>query len=320
MKVITLEEHYRSRYADAWGQTYYRRFNMGTGPFADKLADIGAGRIADMDANGIDVQVLSHTSPSPEILEADRALELCRRVNDELAEAIAQYPTRFAGFASLPIADPEAAAAELERAVRTLGMKGTMIHGVTHGKFLDHPFFAPILERAEALDVPIYLHPAPPPEPVFDTYFAGLDGPLPLMLATAGWGWHAETALHTLRMIAAGVFDRYPRLQLLIGHMGEMIPFQLARTDKALGRVTQNLRQNVAAYFQTNIHITTSGLFTKPPLDLALEVLGADRILFSIDYPYSGNEVGRAYLDSLTLDSGVMEKLTHGNAERLLKL
>jgi predicted TIM-barrel fold metal-dependent hydrolase len=320
MRIIALEEHYRSPYAEEMGEHYYRRFDHGTGPLAERLANVGAERIADMDKHGIDMQVLSHTAPSPEILPADRAIPLCRRVNDELAEAVARYPGRLAAFASLPIADADAAALELERAVRQLGFKGTMIHGATQGRFLDDPFFAPLLECAESLDVPLYLHPAPPPEAVFNTYFSGLDPSVSLMLSTAGWGWHAETALHTLRLIAAGTLDRFPRLQVIIGHMGEMIPFQLARVDRALGRATKNLRQGPAAYFRTNIHITTSGFFTAPPLELARQVLGDDRILFSIDYPYSGNELGRAFLDSLDLPAAAFDKITHQNAERLLKL
>jgi uncharacterized protein len=319
MRVITLEEHYRSKYAQEMGHHYYRRFDVG-GPFADRLADIGAQRIADMDKNGIDLQVLSHTVPSPEILEPNRAVPLCHRVNDELAEAVSHYPSRFAAFASLPVADPHAAATELQRAVRELRLKGAMIQGVTQGCFLDHPFFFPILECAEALEVPIYLHPAPPPEAVFNSYFSDLEPAVAFMLSTAGWGWHAETALHTLRLIAAGTFDRFPRLQLIIGHMGEMIPFQLARTGQALSGVAKKLRQDPARYFQTNIHITTSGLFTAPPLHLALEVLGPDRVLFSIDYPYSGNNVGRAFLDSLTLPPDDFDKITHRNAERLLNI
>jgi hypothetical protein len=320
MRIIALEEHYRSKIAKEMDTGYYRRFDHGTGGLAERLANVGAERIADMDQHGIDVQVLSHTVPSPEILDASQAVPLCRQVNDELAEAVSCYPTRFAAFASLPIADPKAAAAELERTVRQFGFKGTMIHGVTHGRFLDHPSFFPVLECAQALDVPIYLHPAPPPEAVLNTYFSNLDPGVSLMLSTAGWGWHSETALHTLRLIATGVFDRFPRLQLIIGHMGEMIPFQMARVDRALGRATQSLRQNPAAYFQSNIHITTSGFFTAPPLELALQVLGSDRILFSIDYPYSGNDVGRAFLDSLDLPAADFEKISHQNAERLLKL
>jgi predicted TIM-barrel fold metal-dependent hydrolase len=320
MRVITLEEHYRSKHSQEMGEHYYRRFDHGVGPLAARLADIGAGRIADMDANGIDLQILSHTVPSPEILPPDLAIPLCRLVNEELAEAVSRYPARFGAFASLPLADPNAAAAELEHTVREFGFKGAMVHGVSHGRFLDDTSLFPVLERAEALNVPIYLHPAPPPEPVFQAYFSGLDPAVSLMLSTAGWGWHSETAMHTLRLIASGTFDRFPRLQLIIGHMGEMIPFQLARIDRALTRVAGNLRQSPAAYFQSNIHITTSGLFTAPPLRLALEVLGADRVLFSIDYPYSGNDVGAAFLDSLALPPDDFDKITHRNAEKLFGL
>ncbi len=320
MRIITLEEHFRSRHADDWSTPYYRQFSHVSGDLLHKLADIGAGRIDDMDKNGIDLQVVSHTFPSPEILDATRASEACGKVNDELAEAVARYPKRLAGFACLPIADPDAAAAELERAVRQLNFNGAMIDGATHGRFLDDPFFAPILERAQALDVPIYLHPEPPPEPVLNAYFAGLDPGIAQMLSTAGWGWHAETGLHTLRLIASGVFDRFQKLQLIIGHMGEMIPFQLARIDQALSRVTPGLQKKPSAYFQSNIHITTSGLFTAPPLYLAQQVLGIDRILFSIDYPYNSHETGRGFLDHLALSKADLEKLTHQNAERLLKV
>lgn len=320
MKVITLEEHFRSRHAEKWLTPYFSGFSQASGEMAARLDDIGSGRIAEMDKGGIDVQVLSHTVPSPEILEAKLAIPCCQQVNDELAEAIAKHPSRFAGFACLPLADADAAARELERAVRELGFVGCMFSGATHGRFLDDPAFGPILERAEALQVPIYLHPAPPPPPIMDIYFSGLDEPLARMLSIAGWGWHAELGLHTLRLIASGVFDRFPNLQLIIGHMGEMIPFQLARIDQALARVTTRLKQKPSAYFQSNIHTTTSGLFTAPPLYLALQVLGADRIMFSIDYPYSGTETGRRFLDNLYLSSSDLEKIAYRNAERLLKL
>ncbi len=284
------------------------------------LTDLGERRIADMDKAGIDVQVLSHTHPSPEILPASRAIPLTQRVNDEIAAAISRYPTRFAGFATLPIADPVAAAKELERTVQQMKFKGAMIHGVTQGRFLDDPFFSPLLECAEALGVPLYLHPAPPPEPVQKTYFSGLEPGLARILAIAGWGWHAEEGLHTLRLIATGVFDRFPKLQIIIGHMGEMIPFFLARIDAVVTPFAPDLRKSVADYFHSNIHITTSGIFTAPPLYLALAVVGADRIMFSVDYPYSPNELGRAFLDKLSLAPADFEKITHGNAERLLNL
>lgn len=232
---------------------------------------------------------------------------------------MSRHSKRFAAFATLPVADPSAAATELERTVKQLGFKGAMINGVTQGRFLDDSFFAPLLETAEALEVPLYLHPAPPPQSVEKTYFSGLEPGLARILSIAGWGWHAEQRLHTIRLIAAGVFDRYPKLQVIIGHMGEMIPFFLARIDAVVTPFTK-LQRSVADYFHNNVHITTSGIFTAPPFYLALEVVGADRILFSIDYPYSSNEQGRAFLDKLSISPADFEKVTHGNAERLLKL
>jgi uncharacterized protein len=215
MKVIALEEHFRNEAVDAeMGTNYFRTTNSAGEQMMKNLSDlteIGERRIADMDQHGIDIQVLSHTVPSPEILEPTRAVTLTRRVNDELAETIARYPTRFAGFASLPIADPGAAARELERAVKDLGLKGAMIQGVSQGRFLDDPFFTPMFETAEALDIPLYLHPAPPPQAVMEAYFSGLEPGLARMLSVAGWGWHAELGLHTLRLIATGVFDRFPK-------------------------------------------------------------------------------------------------------------
>ncbi len=312
MKLITLEEHYRSRQIDALvGDAGIR---------IEKLYDVGEQRIADMDKAGIDMQVLSHTVPSPEILDAALAIPLARSINDELAEAVARYPHRFAAFATLPVADPAAAANELQRTVEQLKFKGAMVNGITQGKFLDHPSFAPLFERAEALDVPLYLHPAPPPDAVKEIYFGGLPPELSMILSIAGWGWHAELGLHIIRLIATGVFDRYPRLQIIIGHMGEMIPFFLARIDASVSNAAKGLKKRVAEYFNSNVHITTSGLFTAPPFYCALAVVGADRILFSIDYPYSSNEKGREFLDKLSLSPLDFEKITHGNAEHLLKL
>lgn len=312
MKIITLEEHYRSKQIDALVGDMGIRI--------EKLYDVGEQRIADMDKGGIDMQVLSHTVPSPEILDAARAIPLAKKINDEVAEAVARYPKRFAAFATLPTADAAASADELQRTVEQLKFKGAMINGMPQGKFLDDPGFAPIFERAEALDVPLYLHPAPPPASIKETYFGGLPPELSMILSIAGWGWHAEQGLHTIRLIATGIFDRYPRLQIIIGHMGEMIPFFLARIDGAVSHAAKGLKKRVAEYFHSNVHITTSGLFTAPPLYLALAVVGADRILFSIDYPYSSNEKGREFLDKLSLAPLDFEKITHGNAERLLKL
>ncbi len=285
-----------------------------------KLSSLGADRLADMDAGGIDMQILSHTAPGVETLEGDAAVSLAQSTNDLAATAVSMHPTRFGAFATLPMTDPPAAARELERTVTQLGFKGALINGTTQGRFLDDPDFYPILQRAEELNVPLYLHPAPPPAGVSSIYFAGLDPALAAMLSTAGWGWHAELGLHVLRLITTGVFDRLPHLQVIIGHMGEMLPYMLVRSARILSRAVNNLELPIAGYFHRNIHITTSGLFTRPPLQLLLEVIGIDRIMFSIDYPYSSTEQGRAFLDKLALEPDDMEKFTHVNAEKLLRL
>jgi hypothetical protein len=179
-----------------------------------------------------------------------------------------------------------------------------------------------VWEAAAALHIPVYLHPALPPENVRHAYFSGLPGDLGMLLSIAGWGWHAETGLHTLRLIVSGLFDRLPDLQLIIGHMGEGLPYALARSSAVLSRAASNLRQPVAAYFQSNIHITTSGYFTQSPLRCAIEVLGIDRISFSVDYPFSPNTMGRDFLNSLAgvLSSEDLAKLSHGNIEKVLNL
>jgi predicted TIM-barrel fold metal-dependent hydrolase len=316
MRTITLEEHFLT-------QSFIRA--TGAPRFADlqpKLLDLAAGRIADMDQAGIDLQVLSLASMGIDALDAATATSLLRDVNDELASAVRAHPTRFAGFAALALKDPHAAAIELDRCVTRLRFPGALLDGTTGGLFLDDPSFLPVFEAAADLNVPIYLHPAPPPEPVRHAYFSGLPGDLGFLLSIAGWGWHAETGLHTLRLIVSGLFDRFPTLQLIIGHMGEGIPYALARSSAVLSSAAPHLRQPVAAYFQTNIHLTTSGYFTQPPLRCALDVVGLDRLLFSIDYPFSPNTRGRSFLDSLSglLSPEDLNKLTHQNAESLLRL
>jgi len=274
-----------------------------------------------MDESAIDLQVLSCIPMGFDALPAAAATSLARDVNDELSAAIRANPTRLAGFAMLALKDPTNAAAELDRCVTKLGFLGALIDGTTDGLFLDDPRFLPVLEAAAHLNVPIYLHPAPPPEPVQKAYYSGLPGELGHLLSIAGWGWHAETGLHTLRLIVSGIFDRLPTLQLIIGHMGEGLPYALARSSGVLSRAA-HLRQPVADYFKSNIHITTSGYFSQPPLRCALDVVGIDRLMFSVDYPFSPNTRGRAFLDGLqqTLSSADHASLTHINAERLLKL
>jgi hypothetical protein len=281
-----------------------------------------------MDEAGNDRQVLSLASLGFDDLSSDTATPLARDINDELAEAARAHADRFSVFATLDLKNPASAAKELERAVTKLGFVGTMLDGTTKiaganppSLFLDDARFLPVFEAAAHLGVPIYLHPALPPEAVREAYYRNLPGVLGQVLSIAGWGWHAETALHTLRLIVSGVFDRLPSLQLIIGHMGEGLPYAMARSSAILTR-TATLKQPVADYFQTNIHITTSGYFTQPPLRCALDVVGIDRTMFSVDYPFSPNTRGREFLEeaAASLSEEDLAKLAHGNAERVLKL
>lgn len=337
MRTIALEEHFVTE--SFLRATRAQNPNAAVPPqiaaLLPKVLDLGAGRIAAMDESAIDLQILSLAAMGFDSLDAATAIPLARDINDELAAAIRANPSRFAGFAALPLKDPTAAAAELERCITQLGFCGALLDGTTstagapalHASpsdpaslFLDDPRFLPVFEAAAHLNIPIYLHPAPPPAAVQHAYFSGLPGQSGNLLSIAGWGWHAETGLHTLRLILSGLFDRLPALQLIIGHMGEGLPYALARSSGILSNAAPHLRQPVAEYFQTNIHITTSGYFTQPPLQCALEVIGIDRLMFSVDYPYSPNTRGRTFLNEINLAPEDLARFTHRNAEQLLKL
>ena len=320
MKTIALEEHFVTA-----------AFLKATGAYGDsapedlrkmqaRLLDLGEDRISAMDEGGIDLQVLSLAAIGLDDLDASVATPLLRDVNDELAAAIQKNPHRFAGFATLGMKDPSSAANELERCIRKLGFKGALLDGTTDGEFLDAPKFLPVFEAATSLGVPIYLHPAPPPKVVQQAYFSGLPGEAGHLLSIAGWGWHAENGLHALRLIVAGVLERFPDLQIIIGHMGEGVPYALARSSGVLTAAMKHLPLSVAEYFHRNFHVTTSGYFTTPPFQCALEVVGIERMMYSVDYPFSPNTKGSAFLKSLHLSEEDMALLTHGNAEALLHL
>jgi predicted TIM-barrel fold metal-dependent hydrolase len=323
MRTITLEEHFASpAFLDGPGRKLKERAAKIGGPaarFLEQLSDLGDNRIAEMDAAGIDMQILSLTSPGVEQLEAAEAAAFARETNDFLAEAIRSHPTRFGGFAALPTADPDAAVAELERTIHDYGFKGAVINGHIQGRYLDDKFFWPIFEHAEALRVPIYLHPTPPPQPVIEASYGGFSPIVTELFAGPGWGWHIETAIHVIRIILGGTFDRYPGLQIVIGHMGETLPFMLQRLDMMPAAMTK-ISRPISAYLRENIHYTFSGFnYTPTFLDLLLEV-GVDRIMFSADHPYASMVQARAFLDRLPVSPADRERIAHGNAERLLKL
>jgi predicted TIM-barrel fold metal-dependent hydrolase len=319
MKTITLEEHFVTT-------DFLKATAPGGGMPAelahvgDKLLDLGRGRLLAMDDGGVTVQVLSLAAIGLDKLTHENTNAVLRGVHDEAAAAVRAHPDRFAAFATPGVKNVPEALKELERAITQLGFKGVMIDGTTDGRFLDHPDFFPVLEAIQALNVPLYLHPAPPPPAVNEIYYSGLPGSTGYLLSIAGWGWHSETTIHILRLILSGVLDRLPNLQIIIGHMGEMFPFAFARSNNVLSNAAKHLKRSVAESFLAQVSITTSGYFTRPPFDCARSIVGLDRMMYSIDYPFSPSMNGAKFLDELQLNDNDLAALTHTNAERILKL
>ncbi len=329
MRIVALEEHYTVPRIVAgispdaiarrgfpgpdfvWAQTTKR----------NELADLGEARLADMDAGGIATQVLSVAGPGADLVPGQPGIDLARAYNDALAEACARHPTRYRGFAHLPMLAPEAAPDELERTVKNLGFHGALVNGATDGRFLDDPVFEPILARAVKLDVPIYLHPGIPTPAVRNAYYDNLPGNFSFILALSAWGWHADTAIHTLRLALSGTLDRHPGLKIVIGHMGEALPFMLDRIDETTAATAKmHLRRSVRQTILDQVWITTSGFFTMVPFMAALMSFGVDRMMFSVDYPFASNVRARAFLDALPVSPADRAKIAHGNADRLLRL
>lgn len=324
MKIIGIEEHFTTPlYRQHVSANEFRNFYLDTRSTAighnisAENADIGAGRIAHMDADGVDMQVLSFGSPGAEAFEGDTAITMARDANDRMAAAIKQFPGRFAAFAALPVGEPEAAADELERAVTELGFKGTMIHGHTRGRFLDHKDFWVIFERAARLDVPIYLHPTLAHPAALGSYFDGYEE-----LARAGYGFQVDTSCHFLRIVFAGVFDAFPNLKFILGHLGEGLPFAMHRLNDHTWQAAaaRGLKRQPIEYLLDNMIVTTSGNWHVPSFLCTMMTLGIDKMLFAVDWPYEPNSTAVAFLKSLPISDEDRAKLAHKNAERLLKL
>jgi predicted TIM-barrel fold metal-dependent hydrolase len=312
--IIALEEHYY----DAEVKQHFRGLDaVAAAHVVDRLDDVGALRLREMDEAGIDMQVLSHSMPGLQKIDAETAVPLARRANDRLAETVRAYPDRFAGFAALPTADPKAAADELERTVTRHGFKGAMINGLTEGRFLDDKRFWPVFERAAALDVPLYMHPAVPHPGVIEAYYQDYAEKHPGILRAA-WGFTVETATQGIRLVLSGVFDAYPGLKIVLGHMGEGLPFYLWRISHGLRGSTG--AKSFRDIFCEHFWITTSGFFSNPALICCVMEMGIDHILFSVDYPFVDNMPGAKWTETLPLCAEDQEKLLSGNARRLLKL
>ena len=318
--LIALEEHFATRELQRLNAGTDKRLFSGGGR-RPELLDLGAGRIADMDEAGIGIQVLSAVTPGAQNLPGAEGAAFVRGLNDWVAkEVVAARPDRFRAFATLPLSRPGAAADELERSVREHGFVGCMSYGPIDGRFLDHADFAPLLAHAEALGVPIYIHPNWPSPRVREVYYDGLgDALVSKILGGPGYGWHQEIALHCLRLIVAGTFDRYPKLQIVVGHMGEGLPFWYWRVGEDLDRIARDrLHKPVQQYFNDNLWITTSAFFRDELLALALATFGEDRIMFSVDYPMASAKAGADWLRAVDLPRATKKKIAHGNARRLL--
>ena len=306
-KVIALEEHFTSPGLRAL------RGEKDT-PIQRKLDDLGELRIREMDEAGIDLQVISENNPATQNLDAETAVKLARASNDVLHEAVRRRPDRFAGFATLPTPDPKAAADELERAVAKLGFRGAMIMGLTQGHFMDHKRFRPIFERAVGLDVPLYIHPTPPHPAVQEAYFKEYP-----VLAVAPLGFTLEILTHTFRLIVSGLFDEFPSLKIIVGHLGETAPFLLWRTDNILSERAPMPRA-FAEYYREHFWLTTSGAFSNSALTCSIAEMGAEKILFSIDWPFMSNRAGRKWMDAAPVSDHDRKLILGENAKKLLKL
>lgn len=288
------------------------------------LAELGPVRIGAMDKAGLNVQILSVHTPGVQDVAGQEGIDFAYRLNKAIANGpMATYPGRFQAFATLPLQDPKASADELERAVREDGFVGAMTNGIIGKKFLDHPDFEPVLARAEALGVPIYLHPGFPPKEVFDIYYR-ITRPeynkkyQDYIFSGSGYGWHQEVLMQALRMIITGTFDRFPKLQIIIGHMGEGLPFYFERILEDLGDVTESsLNKPIDQYFNENLYFTTSAFPQDELLHLLLKYINVDRVMFATDYPFADMKQQTDWFRAVDLPREAKEKIAFRNAEKL---
>ncbi|MGI9523169.1 MAG: amidohydrolase family protein [Hyphomicrobiaceae bacterium] len=315
---IALEEHFmHPDFVDYWSKTASNISPDLFGRAREALEDFGERRIASMDSIGIEKSVLSLAGPGVQAeIETGKAVRMAKVCNDYLFEQIAKNPKRFGGFAHLALQDPTAAADELERCVSDLGFSGALINGQTNGAYLDDDRFSVLWERASDLTAPIYLHPNNPPDvPYMYHNHPELWGPV--------WSWTVETGNHALRILFAGVFDRFPKAKLILGHMGETLPFQLWRLDcrwEISNRGSKTLSKNPSEYFRNNVWCTTAGVCSDEPLRCTIDAMSADRVMFSVDYPFESSTTAGQWIDQAPLSSIEREKVCHENARALLRL
>ncbi|KAF7560948.1 hypothetical protein G7046_g3198 [Stylonectria norvegica] len=314
---ITLEEHYISEAVRSSPSVTKLALDKHPAEVLANITEIGANRIAHMDQGGVSLQVISHTP-------AVEKLEICQQGNDQLAAAVKKHPDRFAGFAFLPVAEPTAAAQELERCVKELGFVGALVPNHADGIYFDGEAYYPFWEKAQELDVPIYLHPSPPSASLRQHHEGNYPDEVTQLLSTQGWGWHADVALHVLRLYTSGLFDKFPKLKLVIGHMGEMLPFMVDRIEARLTNNWGSHKRGWRTVWNENLWITTSGMFSMGPFACLIKTVKPERILYSVDYPLEDNMDGKRFLEEVAksgwLTDEEMEAFAYRNAEKLLKI
>jgi len=313
MRIIATEEHFAPpSNEEAFAQKSEQER-------VEEAVITGQKHVAAMDAVGIDVQVLMPSSVHRKTLLGKEDIEFCENTNSYLYDMVRHNPGRLEGFAIVPLSDPEAAAAELGRTVAEYGFKGVMLASNVGGKYLDDPKYTPIFEQAVKLDVPVYLHPATASKELFELLYAGnYSNDVATLLSRSGWGWHIETGLSLVRLIMSGLFDRYKSLNVIVGHLGEAVPFMLQRMELRLPQQLTKLERTIAEYLRENVFYTFGGFNYLPPfLNLYME-MGADRIMFSADYPHNKEDVAVDFLMNLPISDADRRRIAHENAERLI--
>jgi predicted TIM-barrel fold metal-dependent hydrolase len=331
LRIITVEEHFQhpesvARVLELSGppsvapDAGFLPFLQSFTPDRDSAERLAGERLAHMNRVGIDMQVVSHGANSPSSLDHPDAIGLCRKVNDYLAEQISEHPTRFRGFATIPLHDPAAAADEMRRCVNELGFVGTLVMGTCGGSFLDDERFEPVLAAAEQVDLPIYVHPGVPPNSVSSTYYVGSwPTAIQFLFASPAFGWHAEAGIHVLRLILSGALDRHPGLTLLSGHWGELVAGWLDRLDETIGWA-KYLARPVSEYYREHVWITPSGMYSQNQLKFFLAEVGAERIIHSEDFPYVVRDNVSEFLEHADLTDDERTAIGHGNAEKLMRI
>jgi len=333
LKTITVEEHFESQLVTdlmtkVTGKptvpslsedmlTYMRT----TLPTSAIMQDVTKNRLNFMDQNDIDMQILSYGNSQPQNMDPKFSIDICRVANNELAKIVNENPDRFGGLAVFPVGDPQAAATELKRVVEDLGLNGVLFKGNYGGKYFDDPFFLPIFQMASDLDVPVYFHPSFIPNDIAQHYYANdnWSDVVTGILSSAGFGWHMDVGIQVMRMVISGIFDKLPNLKLVSGHWGELIPMFLERLDDELTPYA-GLKHPFSTYYRNNVYVTPSGILAEPQLRFILDEMGADHLLYSIDYPYKTPENSGTFLETARLTDEQREKIFHKNAETIFHL